>query len=361
MDKAIIGTQNAGYVNRIIRTHARLYPEMRPTDAVKLLYQSEFGGGHMIADPEKSLARLKDEYRAVPHTAQLKCEDIGSGMSRLYLNGLPECSLASVNALFVIGAGCVTGSMDAFLEKLSVLEEIAAAGVLPFTARELGSYLDGYRAAGCPMVSHSEHYRSLYAPAYRVIPAHFVPFLPVIFAIDRRISAGERCVLAIDGQCGSGKSTLARLLAKIYDSAVIAMDDFFLPPALRSTERLSESGGNIHYERFEDEILPHIGSGHEFSYTAFDCGIMDYGDAVTVPAAPLIIVEGSYCLHPRFGRYYDLSVYTRCSMDIRLKRLRARCDNDGLMARFENEWIPMETHYCAAFAVDEKADIIVET
>lgn len=30
------------------------HPEMEITDAVKLLYQSEFGGGHMVSDSKKA-------------------------------------------------------------------------------------------------------------------------------------------------------------------------------------------------------------------------------------------------------------------------------------------------------------------
>ena len=45
----------------ILREHAVRYPLMQPTDAVKLVYQHVMGGGHMIADPEMSLERLKAE------------------------------------------------------------------------------------------------------------------------------------------------------------------------------------------------------------------------------------------------------------------------------------------------------------
>lgn len=32
----------------VLCAHAARYPLMRPTDAVKLIYQGEFGSGHMI-------------------------------------------------------------------------------------------------------------------------------------------------------------------------------------------------------------------------------------------------------------------------------------------------------------------------
>ena len=44
----------------------------------------------------------------------------------------------------------------------------AEAGLLPFSPAALAEYLRGYRAAGCPPVSHSAAYRAAYHPAYRV-------------------------------------------------------------------------------------------------------------------------------------------------------------------------------------------------
>ena len=36
----------------ILREHSRRYPEMQATDAVKLIYQNEFSGGHLIRDEQ---------------------------------------------------------------------------------------------------------------------------------------------------------------------------------------------------------------------------------------------------------------------------------------------------------------------
>ena len=38
--------ENETELSHILRNHAARYPAMEPTDAVKLLYQSEFGGSH---------------------------------------------------------------------------------------------------------------------------------------------------------------------------------------------------------------------------------------------------------------------------------------------------------------------------
>lgn len=42
----------------ILDYHAKKYPLMRPADAVKLLYQNEFGIGHLISDTTHFLERL---------------------------------------------------------------------------------------------------------------------------------------------------------------------------------------------------------------------------------------------------------------------------------------------------------------
>ena len=45
---------------------------MQLQDMVKLIYQNEFAGGHMIADEKESLKRLEDEFEAIKKTGQIK-------------------------------------------------------------------------------------------------------------------------------------------------------------------------------------------------------------------------------------------------------------------------------------------------
>lgn len=64
---------------------------MQLQDVVKLLYQSEFGGGHMITSPEKSLDRLKEEYKSFKwEYSPIICEPIGGEMYRIYLSALED-------------------------------------------------------------------------------------------------------------------------------------------------------------------------------------------------------------------------------------------------------------------------------
>ena len=48
-----------------ILEHLKRYPMMEIADMVKLLYQSEFGVGHMIKNPAASLERLERECQGL--------------------------------------------------------------------------------------------------------------------------------------------------------------------------------------------------------------------------------------------------------------------------------------------------------
>ena len=170
--------------------------------------------------------------------------------------------------------------------------------------------------------------------------------------IEDTIAQKGRCVMAIDGPCGSGKSTLAAILAQRHGGEVIPMDDFFLPPSLRTGKRLTEKGGNIHYERFEQEAVKNIGSGR-VEWGAFDCSVMDITGRKRTEGKRLIIAEGSYSLHPRFGKYYDFAVFCTVGLEERLKRIEKRSGKEKLYT-FISLWIPMEEEYFKTFDIEKK-------
>jgi uridine kinase len=164
-------------------------------------------------------------------------------------------------------------------------------------------------------------------------------------------------VIAIDGPCASGKSTLADHLKQRLDCPVIRMDHFFLPAGLRSSARLNEPGGNIHYERFVTEAVAGLLSGKTFSYQVFDCSSMNFGSTVTVPLSPVVIIEGSYSLRPEWRRIIDLAVFLRTDRKTQRQRILER-SNSSVLKIFEEKWIPLENRYFAAFKICESADLV---
>ncbi len=345
-------------VEELLLLHAARYPRMEPTDAVKLLYQSEFGGGHLIEDGLESLGRLREEMGTAPADGPL-FEELGGDFCRVCLGPAGREAVDAIHRMFLAGAARPRGTMAGLEEKLGVLEELASRGAMPFSAEELAAYLEDYRAKGLPAVSHSAAYRGAYRPAYRVIPAQYRALLPLLKLIDGRLAGGPVTV-ALDGPCGAGKSTLAAALEELYGCSLIPLDHFFLPPGKRTPERLGEPGGNIDYERFAREVVPYLGGSTPFSYRVFDCGEMVFAGTRTVEPRPLTVCEGSYSQHPFFGQPYDLRVFVTCAGAEQKKRLLAR-SGAALFERFLREWIPMERSYFEAFHIRDGCDLVIDT
>ena len=154
----------------ILIAHAKRYPLMQPTDAVKLIYQNEFGGGHLIRDEQACLNYLRREYADLEKdpTAPLY-EYIGNGIVRVNLAAIGPEDLDQLGKNFIDSAARHKGTMDRFLNKLEVLRKLANEGVFNFDTNALNAYLSEYEAAGYPAVSHSPEYRQAYKPAYRII------------------------------------------------------------------------------------------------------------------------------------------------------------------------------------------------
>lgn len=177
-------------------------------------------------------------------------------------------------------------------------------------------------------------------------------------AEELRTLPAEVRIIAIDGRCAAGKTTLAARLVKELGGDVIHMDDFFLPPALRTPERRSEPGGNVHYERFLAEVIPKLASGEAFSYQRFDCSVMALGDWIPVKNNGFVFVEGAYSCHPVFGDYMDRRVFLDIDEEEQTERIRRRNGEDRLRD-FQQLWIPLENAYFQEFSPWEKADYII--
>jgi len=389
---------NTAGLEDILVKHYNKYPYMKIQDMIKLIYQNEYAGGHMIADREESLARLKDEYlsmsgghsmsgdAAYPGDGSVVSEngggfgsgrhmsekgklfeDIGNGLCRIHLAELSchPISLETVNNFFVYTANSSKGDIGSFKDKLGVLRNCCEKGILPFDVGELDEYLDSYSAQGYPAVSHSIEYREAYYPAYRVVESDFCRYFDVFCRIDELLGRTgsflhhrDHIAVAIDGCCCSGKSTLAALLNEVYECNVFHMDDFFLTPELRTEERLNEVGGNVDYIRFKNEVIRGLESGNEFCYQIYSCSKKAIDGAVCVTPKRLNIIEGSYSMHPTLSEYYDLKIFLSIEADEQSRRILKR-NGPVMHKRFMEEWVPKENSYFEKFGIASKCDIVI--
>lgn len=398
-----------------LKGQAAQHPGMTAQDGVKLCFQAAFGAEHILTDPAQARANLLAEFAGTPPREMAVFEPISPEYSRCNLAAwkyrqLPPEWLFRMFWHSAAGNAAPAKKEDTgerekpgerektgeredagalFMEYLATVTACADQGFLPFSGAAWREYLEEYLAGGVRPVHHSEEYRLREQPAYRIVKREYENLLPVLEKLlvlqeealpeqalqeqaiqeqtnrerdfqgqASRKQAGPK-VIAIDGRAAAGKTTLAVLLAQVLEAQVIPMDDFFLPAELRTAERLAESGGNIHYERFCTEVLPYLKKNESFSYRRFDCGIMDYGGSRLIQSSSWRIVEGSYSCHPAFGDYMDLRVFCDISADKQRERIIQR--NGPEMAEvFFTRWIPMEEQYFKTERIKEKADVIIE-
>ena len=339
----------------ILERYIKAHPQMAPTDLLKFCYQSVFGPGHMAPGREMAEQRIQDELAAAglpaegdPMTTELESAvrlDIGCGLA-------PR----SIAALFCRTADLWPKKPDGIDEVLAMVNDPAIRAILPFAEKDLDDAIAAWQEKGCPAVSHSEQYKSHYRANYRLIDKKYLPYLDAIRAIE---GLKRPAVIAIDGRCGSGKSTLAATLADVFHASLVHLDDFFLPFEQKTPERLAQPGGNVHYERFNEEVVPNLRSGKPFEYNIFDCSVGHLNGTQAVEKNDLIIVEGSYCQSPDVQFDYDLRIFVTVDPETQIGRIEVR--NPDMVENFRNRWIPMEEHYFSAQDIQGKADIVVRT
>ncbi|MBQ7171646.1 MAG: hypothetical protein IJR89_05155 [Clostridia bacterium] len=345
----------------ILREHAARYPEMRLRDLMKLAYQSEFGCGH-FAERGAARERLCEEYASCGRDGRELFVPLGEGRVRLMLDAAAfrETDLSLAARLFAASSeedGAAGGSEAGFSAKTREILRAARNGLFPrVSAQEAAVGLRAYAASGIGPVSHSEEYRAAYRPAYRVLSRTAARVFFAAREIERRLAAGERVAVGIDGRAAAGKTTAARFLSAAFDADVIHCDDFFLPPAMRTEARLAEPGGNLDRERLLG-VLRAAKKGDPFSYGIYDCALKRQNGSRALSGAPVLLAEGSYALHPDLFPFYSVTLFLDVSPDEQRRRILAR--SPDLAPRFFSEWIPMEERYAEAFSLREKADFLL--
>ena len=331
----------------LLKEHYDNHPAMEVRDAIKFIYQSHMGPGHLISDERAALDRLAEEWDRLPaDPSSPLSEPLGNGLCRLSLSACKgiKLSIKTLNRLFVLTA------QKTVLDRAGLEQDLELLQALPFSQESSKRYLAQYRAQGCPALSHSKTYRDTYSPAYRVVFQYYVNQIPLLAAVDQLLTQGQPVLVAIDGPCASGKSTLGAALAELYCCPLLHMDDFFLLPQDRTPERLAKPGENVDHERFDREVLSPLCHGQIAVYRPWQCRSGCFGPAVPVEPGPLTVVEGSYSLHPSLRDRYQLRVWVEAPWEVRRTRLERR--DPGCVDR-----VPLEDHYFQACHVKDCCQI----
>lgn len=337
----------------------RAYPSSQPEDLMKALYQSVFGCGHLVNDPSAAAAYIRTEAESCPNR-QPYTEPLDGDYTRVYLSVLQTgLSADTLAKLLVLSASEPHGDVSELESKLAVLTDLVEQRKLPFSAQETADKLAAWRNADYPACHHSESYRDAYRPAYRLIHNRYIPYLPLFAAIDRTLAQKGKVLAAIEGGSASGKTTLSKMLESVCDCNVFHMDDFFLQPHQRTKERLAEIGGNVDYERFDNEVMQPLCEGEPVRYRRFDCGSMTIQQPVMMPVKRINIVEGAYSMHPTLAKRYDLSLFLHIDPQLQKKRIEIR-NTPFMQEKFFHIWIPMENRYFAHTDIRSRCTLVME-
>ncbi len=327
----------------IIDKQIKTYPYMQEQDIIKLAYQHSFGLGHIISDNDTFYTKLKKEYTLCDKNNNFPLfEDIGNNLIRLNLSVAKQNNF-SVDLIykFCLLSTDFTKDNERFKILINDIKELCKTNIYNFNIYIIDNIYKDIIINNYSPIGHSEKYRQEYTPHYCLLNSKFAPYLLFLNDIYNKLS-NEYVNVTIDGRCGSGKTTFSKLLEDVFDCTVIHMDDFFLPVELRTPTRLAEAGGNVHYERFNEEVAKYLNQRNTFSYKIFDCRIMNYNKTVFVNPTKLVVIEGSYSHSPKITNYNTIKVFMDIDTNFQKQRILKR-NGETCYINFKEKWT-----YCSS-------------
>ena len=156
-------------MKNILLHESQIHPFAQPQDYIKLIFQSEFGPGHLIADANYSKQRLADEWNTVKDLPYEESQDIGDGYIRLNIKGISSHQLDDINRAFFNSANEKSGSNEGFMGKIGLFLSMTKNNLFSFSYETAQDAVNEYLSGGIRPTSHTKIYHSHYTPAYRVV------------------------------------------------------------------------------------------------------------------------------------------------------------------------------------------------
>lgn len=175
---------------------------------------------------------------------------------------------------------------------------------------------------------------------------------------EQRYPAAERLLVTIDGPCASGKTTLAKKLAEVFKATVVHTDDYVIPHAQKTPERLAIPGGNCDVERLSKEVVIPWKRGDAVFIRKYDCRNDRLQPEEKLPDCRMLILEGSYSSLPMIREYADVRVFVNTPWEIRKERLIRR-ESPQYLQMFYDRWIPLEDRYFEAYGLPDRECIVL--
>ena len=160
--------------------------------------------------------------------------------------------------------------------------------------------------------------------------------------------------VAIDGMTGAGKTALAAHLSKKYGAPVVHLDDFRLPLSERKPDWETTPGGEMDFERFDEEIVTPWLTQKPLVYSVVDPKSGEITERRALPDGQMFLFEGTYALHPLIRDFYDLRLFMKVDGQVQASRL----EKDGTPV--DASALARENEYFVGYMTELLADGVLD-
>jgi uridine kinase len=167
-------------------------------------------------------------------------------------------------------------------------------------------------------------------------------------ALTRPPTLGAGRLVSVDGPAGSGKTTLAGEVAALSGATVVHMDDLY--DGWSGLPRIAD--------QLDGLLLP-LAEGRPGSYRRYDWHAGAFAQTVSVPPAPLLVLEGVGSGAAAYERLRTALAWVEAADEVRMARGLAR-DGDAFAPHWQ-AWARDEAELFGREQTRERADLVVDT
>ncbi|NLN39584.1 MAG: hypothetical protein GX155_08300 [Smithella sp.] len=167
-------------MKKILIEHAGRYPQWEPADLYKLIYQAAMGPGHALTDEGPARDILLREIAKLgsgPDEPLIESISPDGRVVRVHLRPFTRRGLAQELLLqaFIVTGRTFRTSQEKLFEYAGQAAAAAREDKIFIEQERLSTFFSQIRESQFPSVRHSDEYRRLYRPAYRVVTAGLLP------------------------------------------------------------------------------------------------------------------------------------------------------------------------------------------